>query len=48
MRTKLVENALHMAFARRRPAHGVIFHSDYAEVFVKPRNREPACVRAAA
>ena len=28
MRTKLVEDALHMAFARRRPAKGVIFHSD--------------------
>jgi transposase InsO family protein len=28
MRTKLVEDALHMAFARRRPASGVIFHSD--------------------
>jgi transposase InsO family protein len=28
MRTKLVEDALHMAFARRRPAQGVIFHSD--------------------
>jgi putative transposase len=28
MRTKLVEDALHMAFARRRPARGVIFHSD--------------------
>jgi transposase InsO family protein len=28
MRTKLVEDALHMAFARRRPAPGVIFHSD--------------------
>jgi transposase InsO family protein len=28
MRTELVENALSMAFARRRPAEGVIFHSD--------------------
>jgi transposase InsO family protein len=28
MRAKLVEDALHMAFARRRPAYGVIFHSD--------------------
>jgi transposase InsO family protein len=28
MRTKLVEDALHMAFAQRRPARGVIFHSD--------------------
>jgi putative transposase len=28
MRTKLVEDALHMAFDRRRPPRGVIFHSD--------------------
>jgi putative transposase len=28
MRTELVEDALSMAFARRRPAEGVIFHSD--------------------
>ena len=28
MRTKLVEDALHMAFAHRRPAQGLIFHSD--------------------
>jgi transposase InsO family protein len=28
MRTKLVEDALRMAFARRRPPRGVIFHSD--------------------
>jgi transposase InsO family protein len=28
MRTSLVEEALSMAFARRRPADGVIFHSD--------------------
>ena len=28
MRTKLVEDALHMAFTRRRPATGAIFHSD--------------------
>jgi transposase InsO family protein len=28
MRTSLVEDALSMAFARRRPAGGVIFHSD--------------------
>ncbi len=28
MRTSLVEDALSMAFARRRPAAGVIFHSD--------------------
>jgi putative transposase len=28
MRTELVEDALSMAFTQRRPAHGVIFHSD--------------------
>jgi putative transposase len=28
MRTSLVEDALAMAFAQRRPAAGVIFHSD--------------------
>jgi putative transposase len=28
MRTELVEDALSMAFARRRPSDGVIFHSD--------------------
>jgi putative transposase len=28
MRTKLVTDALHMAFQRRRPASGVIIHSD--------------------
>jgi transposase InsO family protein len=42
MRTKLVEDALHMAFAKRRPARGVIFHSDYAEVWAKPRTQSPA------
>jgi putative transposase len=38
MRTELVEDALQMAFVTRRPDKGVIFHSDYAEDGVKPRN----------
>ena len=42
MRTKLVEDALHMAVAQRRPARGVIFHSDYVEVWAKPRIRRLA------
>jgi transposase InsO family protein len=28
MRTSLVEDALSMAFTQRRPAEGVIFHTD--------------------
>ena len=44
MRTSLVIDALDMALARHSPPAGVIFHSDYAEVFVKPRTREMACV----
>jgi putative transposase len=43
MRTSLVEDALSMAFTPRRPADGVIFHSDYAEVDVKPGNLGMAC-----
>ncbi len=39
MRTDLIEDTLVMAMTLRgeRPAH-VIFHSDYAEDDVKPRN----------
>jgi len=44
MRTELVTAALDMALAHRRPPIGVIFHSDYAEVRVKPRDRVLACV----
>jgi transposase InsO family protein len=44
MRTELVEDALKMAFAHRAPEKGVIFHSDYAGVRVKPENRRLACV----
>jgi transposase InsO family protein len=38
MRASLVCDALHMAIAARRPVPGLIFHSDYAEDRVKPRN----------
>jgi putative transposase len=44
MRTELVTTALDRAIANRRPPAGLIFHSDYAEVRVKPRNRGLACV----
>ena len=38
MRTTLVTDALRMAIERQRPGIGdVVIHSDYAEVFVKPR-----------
>jgi len=43
MRTDLVADALRMACNQRRPPSGVIFHSDYAEVPVKPRVRVLAC-----
>ena len=43
MRTSLVTDALDMAIKNRRPPGGVIFHSDYAEVRVKPRFRGLAC-----
>ena len=44
MRTDLITDALDMAIAARHPSPGVIFHSDYAEVGVKPRRRGLACV----
>jgi transposase InsO family protein len=44
MRTELVSDALRMAFATRSPEEGLIFHSDYAGVRVKPENRRLACV----
>jgi putative transposase len=47
MRTELVEDALMMAFAQRAPDEGVIFHTDYAEVCVKPRNYGLPCVGVA-
>jgi hypothetical protein len=36
-------DAMANAVADRDPAAGVIFHSDYAEVCVKPRKRGVAC-----
>jgi len=39
MEASLACDALRMAITARRPAPGFIFHSDYAEVCVKPRNR---------
>ena len=39
MRTSLVTDALDMALANRKPSNEVIFHSDYAEPCVKPRDR---------
>jgi putative transposase len=38
LRTELVADALANAIAARDPGAGVIFHSDYAEDGVKPRN----------
>lgn len=39
MRTSLVTDALRMAIDRQRPGIGeTVIHSDYAEVFVKPKN----------
>ena len=43
LRTELITQALDMAIIHRAPPTGVIFHSDYAEVDVKPRNRGLVC-----
>ena len=44
MRADLVEAALRGAvFTRKHACAGVIFHTDYAEVCVKPRDRGFAC-----
>ena len=44
LRTTLVIEALAAALVTRKPPKGVIFHSDYAEPCVKPRNRVDACL----
>ena len=43
MRADLVIDALQMAARNHTLADGAIFHSDYAELCVKPRNRVLAC-----
>ena len=43
LRTELIADALSDAVAVRDPEPGVIFHSDYAEVDVKPENLRMAC-----
>jgi transposase InsO family protein len=48
MEASLVGEAMGMALAARRPRPGLLFHSDYAEVFVKPRFRGRACAGAPA
>ncbi len=45
MRTEIVTEALRQAIAIRNGAlSGAILHTDYAEVFIMPRNRGLACV----
>jgi transposase InsO family protein len=48
LHTDVVELALRNAVASRRPNPKVIFHSDYAEPCVKPRNRVLACAAGVA
>jgi putative transposase len=43
LRTELIAGALSVAVAARDPEPGVVFHSDYAEVDVKPENLRMAC-----
>jgi len=42
-RTPLISTAIRRATATHEVASRAIFHTDYAEVEVKPRNRELAC-----
>ena len=44
MRASLVVDALRMALEARRPGPGLIFHSDYAALCVKPKNSRLPCV----
>ena len=44
----LARASLQMAVANRGDVDGVIFHSDYAELCVKPRNGGMACAGSAA
>jgi hypothetical protein len=43
MRANLIGDALSMAAGNIEIADGCVFHSDYAEVSVKPRNGGFAC-----
>jgi hypothetical protein len=49
MRADMVIEAMRDATRTRAfNVKGAIFHTDYAEVYVKPRNRDFACVGTAA
>jgi hypothetical protein len=43
----LVAGAVRAAVAQRRPGRGLIHHSDYAVLCVKPMNRGAVCVGGA-
>jgi len=43
-RTPLIQQAIEMAARNYSLAEGAVFHSDYAEVGVKPRNPGPGLV----
>ena len=44
-KTPLITDAIRMAARNITLPESAIFHSDYAEVLVKPRIRELACAR---